>query len=146
MSSARHLHGLSDLGKTEFHTPGYWILDQVVLITARVISTSSHEWHKWESCMACWADRTSRLQWYTGYWSVAKTIQSSLRSRQMSCYQMVRMNDNYLGSVLKVHLFNHSTNTISPTNENRQMVWRIRHSWGVLVRAQFHFVLVDYSD
>ena len=46
MSSARHLHGLSDLGKTEFHTPGYSTLDQVVMITEQVISTSSLEWHK----------------------------------------------------------------------------------------------------
>jgi len=27
------------------------------------------------------------------------------------------MNDNYLGSVIKVHLFKHSTNTISPSDE-----------------------------
>jgi len=64
----------------------------------------------------------------------------------MSCGQMVRMNDNYLVSVIKVRLCKHSTNKISPTDENRQMVWRIRHSWGVLVRARFHFVLVDYAD
>jgi hypothetical protein len=25
------------------------------------------------------------------------------------------MNDNYLGSVIKIHLFEYSTNTISPT-------------------------------
>jgi hypothetical protein len=30
--------------------------------------------------------------------------------------------------------------------KNRQMVWKIRCSWGVLVRAQFHFVYVDYSS
>jgi hypothetical protein len=31
--------------------------------------------------------------------------------------QMVKMNDNYLGSVIKVRLFNHSISTISPTVE-----------------------------
>jgi len=30
--------------------------------------------------------------------------------------------------------------------KNRQMVWRIKCFWGVLVSAQFHFELVDYSD
>jgi len=30
-------------GKTQFYTPGYWTLDQVVMITERVISTSSLE-------------------------------------------------------------------------------------------------------
>jgi hypothetical protein len=35
---------------------------------------------------------------------------------EISWYQMVRMNDNYLGSEIEVHLFNHSTNTISATD------------------------------
>jgi len=30
---------------------------------------------------------------------------------------MVRMNNNYLGSIIKVLFFKHSTNTISPTDE-----------------------------
>jgi hypothetical protein len=30
---------------------------------------------------------------------------------------MVRMNNNYLGSVIKVCLLKHSTNTMSPTDE-----------------------------
>jgi hypothetical protein len=32
---------------------------------------------------------------------------------------MVRMNDNYLGSLRKVCLFKHSTNTISPTDAKK---------------------------
>ena len=64
----------------------------------------------------------------------------------MPCRQTVRKNDNYLVSVIKIPLTKHSTNTISPTDANRQMVRRIRRLWGVLVRALFHFMLVDYID
>jgi hypothetical protein len=35
----------------------------------------------------------------------------------MLCSQMVKMNDNYLGSVIKLRLLKHSTSTISPTDE-----------------------------
>jgi len=50
---------------------------------------------------------------------------------------------------MKVLLFTHSTNTISPTDAP----WAIRmenkaqlRSPGILVRIRFHFVLDDYSD
>jgi len=131
MSSARHLHRFSDWGKTEFHTHGYWILDPMVRIIEQVISTSSLEWLKWESCMVWWTDRTSRRRWYTGFWSVIRTIRNGLQSIETSCCQMVKMNDNYLGSEIKVRLFKHSTNTISPADATRQMKWRIRPNWGV---------------
>jgi len=62
---------------------------------------------------------------------------------------MVRMKDNYLGGVIKVRLIKHSTKTISPTGakysndmENKALVSRL----GVLVRARFHLMLVDYND
>jgi hypothetical protein len=62
---------------------------------------------------------------------------------------MVKMNDNYQGSEIKVRLFNHSTNTISPTdakyaNEMENMA-HLR-SPGALVRVRIHFVLDDCSD
>jgi len=59
------------------------------------------------------------------------------------------MNDNYQGSEIKVRLFNHSTNTILPTDANqstgRESKAQLRIP-GVLVRVRFHFVLVDYCD
>ena len=149
MSSGRHLHGLFDWGKTEFHTHGYWTLGPIVMITERVISTSSLECLKWVSCMVWWANQTSRSGWYTGLWSVGRTIRSSIRTMEISCCQMVRMNDHYQGSEIMVRLFKHSTNTISPTDakksngmENQAQM----KSPGVLVRVWSHFVLVDYSD
>jgi len=149
MSSGRHLHGLSDWGKTEFHRHGYWTLDPMVMKIERVISTTSLGWLKWEYCMVWWTDPTSRRQWYTGFWSVGRTIWSGLRSMETSCHQMVRMNHNYQSSEMKVLLFTHSTNTISPTDAP----WAIRmenkaqlRSPGILVRIRFHFVLDDYSD
>jgi len=39
----------------------------------------------------------------------------SWRSMETSCCQIVRINDNFWGSVIKVRLFKQSTNTISPT-------------------------------
>jgi len=45
-----------------------------------------------------------------------RTIRSSLRSMETLSCQMVKMNDNYQGSEIKVRLFNHSTNTISPAD------------------------------
>jgi len=149
MGSGMHLHGLSDWGKTEFHKHGYWTLDPMVMITEWVISTSSLEWLKWESCMVWWTDPTSRRRWYTRFCSVGRPIRSGLRSMETLCCQMVRMNDNYQGSEMKVPLFKHSTNTISPTDakwaigmENKAQL----RSPGVLVRIRFHFVLDDYSD
>jgi hypothetical protein len=62
---------------------------------------------------------------------------------------MVRMNDNYLGSEIEVHLFNHSTNTISATDGELSTVRENKgqlQSGGVLVGVRFHFVLVDYCD
>jgi hypothetical protein len=44
------------------------------------------------------------------------TIPNSIQSKEMLCHHMVRTNDNYLGSAIKVCLFTHSTNTISPTD------------------------------
>jgi len=68
---------------------------------------------------------------------------------EISCRQMVRMNNNYQGSKIKVRLFNHSTNTISPTDGKESTAMENKaqlRSRGVLVRVQFHFVLVDYCD
>jgi len=149
MSSGRPLHGLSNWGKTEFHKHGYWTLVPMVMITERVISTSSLEWLKWESCMVWWTSRTSRPRWYTGLWSVGRTIRSGLRSMETSCRQMVRMNDNDQGNEINVRLFKHSTNTILPTdatyaNDMEDMA-QLR-SFEVLVSVRFHFVLDDYSD
>jgi len=59
------------------------------------------------------------------------------------------MNDNYLGSVIMVHLFTYSTIKISPTDpkySNGMDNKALLRSLGVLVRAQFHLVLVDYTD
>ena len=149
MSSGRHLHGLSDWGKTEFHTHGYWTQDPMVMITERLISTSSLEWVKWESCMVWWTNRTSRQRWYTGFWNVGRTIRSGLQSNETSCHQMVRMNDYDQGSDIKVRLSKHSTNTISPTDatyaNGMENMAQLR-SPGVLVRIRFHFVLDDYCD
>jgi len=57
---------------------------------------------------------------------------------EISCCQMVRMNDHYQGSEIMVRLFKHSTNTISPTDakksngmENQAQM----KSPGVLVRV-----------
>jgi len=65
------------------------------------------------------------------------------------CHQMVRMIDNYWGSVFKVCLFKHPTNTVSPTDaklsnclENKVL----GNSPGVLVRVQLHLMLVDYCN
>jgi len=149
MSRARPLHGLSDLGKTEFHIHGDWTPDPVDMKTAPVISTSSLQLLKWESGTVWWADRTSRLRWYTAFWGVGMTIWSRLRSMETSCRQMVRMNDDYHGSVIKVCIFKHSTKRVSPTDakyangmENKVL----RRSPGVLVRVQLLFVLVDYFN
>ena len=43
MSSDMHLHELSGLGKTEYHTHGYGIQILVATITTRVISTNTLE-------------------------------------------------------------------------------------------------------
>jgi len=143
-----HLHRLSEWGKSEFHTHGYWILDQVVMITERVISTSSLQSHKWEYCMAWWANQTSWLGWYAGLKSVEKTIQSSLRRMETSCHHMVRMNDNYQGRVITVLFFNHSSNIISQTDTNLSNGMEnkaLMRSLGGLVDPRFHLVLVGYS-
>jgi len=119
------------------------------MIPERVISTSSLEWHEWESCIAWWAHRTSRHWWYTAFWSVRRTIWSSLQSTETSYPQMVRTNHNDLGSVIKVRLLEHSTNTVSPTDvkqSNDMDDDALVGSPGVLVRVQFHFVLDDYGD
>jgi len=59
------------------------------------------------------------------------------------------MNDNYLGSIIKVCLFKQSTNTILPTGakyskgmENQAL----GRSPGVLVIVRLLFVLVDYCN
>jgi hypothetical protein len=58
--------------------------------------------------------------------------------------QIVMLNDNHQGSEIKVYLFKHSTNTISPTDatlaNGMENMAQLR-SLGVLVRVQFHFVL-----
>jgi hypothetical protein len=78
------------------HTHGYWTLDTVVMITESGISTSTRKWHKYKSCEAWWADRTSWIQWDTALSNVGRTIRSSLRSIEMLCRQMmVKINDNY---------------------------------------------------
>ena len=62
---------------------------------------------------------------------------------------MVRTNHNDLGSVIKVRLLEHSTNTVSPTDvkqSNDMDDDALVGSPGVLVRVQFHFVLDDYGD
>jgi hypothetical protein len=59
------------------------------------------------------------------------------------------MNANYQGSVFKGCLFKYSTNTISPTDAKQSNGKGDMGLWtspGVLVRDQFRFVLVDYSD
>jgi len=96
-----------------------------------------------------WADRTSQWQRYTGFWSVVRTIRSSLQSLETSYCQLVRMNNNYPGSEIKILLFNHSTNTISLTDaktsngmENKGWL----RSPGLFVRVCLLFVLADYSD
>jgi hypothetical protein len=68
---------------------------------------------------------------------------------EISCHQMVRINDDYQGSEIKVCLSHHSTNTISPTDaklsagmENKTQLGRL----GVLIRVRFHLVFVDYYD
>ena len=68
---------------------------------------------------------------------------------EISCRQMVRMNENYLGSEIKVRRFIHSTNTISPTDAKSLTVRENKAQLripGVLVRVRFHFMLVDYCD
>jgi hypothetical protein len=60
---------------------------------------------------------------------------------------MVRLNDHDQGSEMKVRLFNHSTNTISPpdaTEANGMQNMVQLRSPGVLVRVRFHFVSDDY--
>jgi len=62
---------------------------------------------------------------------------------------MVKMNDNHLASVIKVHLFKQSTNTISPTDSKwaNGVEKKVQlRGLGVLVRIRFHFMLDDYSD
>jgi hypothetical protein len=62
---------------------------------------------------------------------------------------MVRMNNHDQGSEFKVHLLNHSTNTISPTDatlaNGMENMAHLR-SPGLLVRVQFNFLLDDYCD
>jgi len=51
---------------------------------------------------------------------------------------MARINDNFQGSVIKVHLFKHSTNTISSTDaklSNGMENKALGRSRGVLVRV-----------
>jgi len=104
------------LGQTEFRTHGYSTLDPIVMITEWVISTRSLVWLHCESYMVWWTDRTRRRRWYTGFWSVGTIIGTSLQSMEILRRQVVRMNDDYQGSEIKVPLFNHSTNTIPPTD------------------------------
>ena len=102
-----------------------------------------------KSCMAWWADRTSQLWWNSRFQNVMKTIQNSWRSKESSCRQMVRMNDNYLGSVMKLRLFKHSTNTITPTDAKSANGMENEAQWrspGVLVIIRFCSMLDDYSD
>jgi len=59
------------------------------------------------------------------------------------------MNDNYLGSVIKVCLFKHSTSTISPTDgkySNGMENQALGRCPGVLVRVRLLFVLIDYCN
>jgi hypothetical protein len=62
---------------------------------------------------------------------------------------MVRKKDYYQGSEIKVRLFKHSTNTISPTDtklaNGMESKLQLR-SPGVFLRIQFHLVLNDYGD
>jgi len=62
---------------------------------------------------------------------------------------MVRMNNNYECSEIKIRLFNHSPNTIPPTDakysNGMDNKGHLRSS-GVLVTVRFHFVLVDFGD
>jgi len=63
---------------------------------------------------------------------------------------MVRMKDHDQGSEIKVRLFKHSTNTISPTDatlaNGMENMAQLR-SPRVLVRSvRFHFALDDYCD
>jgi len=127
----RHLHRLSDWGKTEFHTDGYWILDPMVMMTQGVITNSSQEWHKWESWIIWGTDRTSGRWWYTVFWSGIRTIRSGLRSMESLSCQMAR------GMIIIRAVKSRYTSVyIQPTQfhqliQNRQIVWRIRHNWGV---------------
>ena len=148
MNRDRHLHGLSDWGKTEFHTDGHRTLDPMDMIIVRVICTSSLKWLKWESSMVWWTDRTSWGQWYTEFSGVGWTIWSSLWRMETSYHQMVKMNENYQRSKIQVGHFKNSTNTISPTDatQDNEMENIAQLSPGGLVRVQFHFVFDDYSD
>ena len=65
------------------------------------------------------------------------------------CCQMVGMNDHDQGSVMKVPLFKHSTNSISPTDAHWANGMKNKaqlRSPEVFVRIRFHFILDDYSD
>jgi hypothetical protein len=59
------------------------------------------------------------------------------------------MIDHVQGSEIKVRLFKHSTNTISPTDatytNGMENMAQLR-ILGVLVRVRFHFVLDDNCD
>jgi len=62
---------------------------------------------------------------------------------------MGRINDHDQGSEMKVCLFKHSTNSISPTDANQANGMESKaqlRSPGVFVRIRFHFVLDDLSD
>jgi len=62
---------------------------------------------------------------------------------------MVRMNDNYQDSDIKVRLFKHSTNTISQNDAklSNSMENKVQlRSLGELVIDQLHCVLVDNCD
>jgi hypothetical protein len=74
---------------------------------------------------------------------------SGLQRKETLCSRIVRINDHDQGSEMKVRLFNHSTNTISPTDAtqaNGMESTAYCRRPGVLDSVRFHFMLDDYCD